>query len=350
MGFDAAVPTPRLRSSMNELPFADDLAEMLIDAAPDAMMLVDADGVIRLANDAAADIFDRTESDLVGSSVDQLVPDEHRAGHAALRDQYVSDPTRRPMGTGLRLSGRRSDGALFPVEISLSPISVNGVQMTIAAVRDVTDRRETMARLALLKDRERIARDIHDLVIQRIFAAGMSIQAVSGLVDAPAVRERLAEVTDNLDETIRQLRQSIFELGRFDEHQSLSSQLASIVDERAQHLGFAPELRIDGRLDDVPEFVADQVVATLTEALSNVARHAGATSARVEVVCSDGNVSLTVEDNGTGINREPKAKGGLSNMMWRAAELGGSCSVLPNEPEGTRLVWRVPLSASGSTA
>ena len=115
MGFDAAVPTPRLRSSMNELPFADDLAEMLIDAAPDAMMLVDADGVIRLANDAAADIFDRTESDLVGSSVDQLVPDEHRAGHAALRDQYVSDPTRRPMRTGLRLSGRRSDGAVFTV-------------------------------------------------------------------------------------------------------------------------------------------------------------------------------------------------------------------------------------------
>lgn len=321
-----------------------ELAGLLLSAAPDAMMLVDRDGVIRLANEAAEVVFGASQDALVGSSVELLVPDDLRAGHTAVREDYSANPTRRPMGTGLQLQGQRRDGSRFPVEISLSPVDMAGTVMTIAAVRDVSDRQETMARLALLRDRERIGRDIHDMVIQRIFAAGMSIQGLVGLVDSPEVRDRLNEITDGLDETIRQLRQAIFEIGQSDERQSLSSQLASVVNERAQHLGFAPELRVTGQLDDLPDFVADQLIATVTESLSNVARHADATEAQVTIKCTDGQVSLVVEDNGVGIARRPKTKGGLSNMMWRAAELGGSCAIEANEPSGTRLVWAVPLT------
>lgn len=321
-----------------------ELAGLLLSAAPDAMMIVDDGGIIRLANESAANMFRASEEQLVGSPVESLVPDGQRRGHVAVRERYMSDPTRRPMGTGLELQGQRRDGTLFPVEISLSPVDLNGTVMTIAAVRDVTDRQETMERLALLRDRERIGRDIHDMVIQRIFAAGMSIQAAAGLVDSPDVRDRLNEVTDGLDETIRQLRQAIFEIGQTDEQQTLSSQIASIVDERGQHLGFTPELRVNGQLDDLPDFVADQLIATLTESLSNVARHADATEARATIECSDGQVTLVVEDNGVGIARRPKTKGGLSNMMWRAAELGGSCSIQANSPSGTRLVWEVPVA------
>jgi len=321
-----------------------ELAGLLLSAAPDAMMLVDGAGVIQLANDAACAMFCVSDGDgLAGSPVELLVPDGQRSSHVEVRERYMADPSRRPMGTGLELRGQRSDGTRFPVEISLSPVDLNGTIMTIAAVRDVTDRQETMERLALLRDRERIGRDIHDMVIQRIFAAGMSIQAVVGLVESQDVRDRLSEVTDGLDETIRQLRQAIFEIGRSDDRQSLSSQLASIVDERGQHLGFVPELRVVGHLDELPEFVADQLIATLTESLSNVARHADATEARATIECTAGQVSLVVEDNGVGIARRPKTKGGLSNMMWRAAELGGSCAIEANEPSGTRLVWEVPL-------
>jgi two-component system sensor histidine kinase DevS len=320
-----------------------ELAGLLLSAAPDAMMIVDGDGVILLANDAATTMFRASEESLVDSAVELLVPDDVRAGHAGLRESYTGEPTRRPMGIGLQLQGQRCDGSRFPVEISLSPVDLDGVVMTIAAVRDVSDRQETMERIALLRDRERIGRDIHDMVIQRIFAAGMSLQAVVGSAGSQGVRDRLNEVTDSLDETIRQLRQAIFEIGQADERQSLSSQLASIVVERGQHLGFVPELSVVGQLDDLPDFVADQLIATLTESLSNVARHAEATEAYATIECTEGQISLVVEDNGVGIARSPKTKGGLSNMMWRAAELGGSCAIEANEPSGTRLRWEVPL-------
>lgn len=328
-----------------KVPVGVDLAEALLSAAPDAMMLVDGDGRIRLANEAARDLFGSEEAELLGSSVDSLVPDDSRATHAALRSGYAEEPERRPMGTGLELSGRRRDGTLIPVEISLSPVVIDGSPMTIAAVRDVTEARITTSRLTLLKERERIARDLHDMVIQRIFAAGMSIQGVIGMVDEPEIRDRLDDVTDTLDETIRQLRQSIFELGSFDDRQTLSSQITGLIEERSQHLGFVPELRIEGPVDELPEFVADQLVATLTEAMSNIARHADATSAIAVIECSGDRVSLMVEDDGVGIDPRPKARGGLSNMIWRAAELGGSCSIERAGPSGTRLVWLVPTNA-----
>ncbi|MGA9276248.1 PAS domain-containing sensor histidine kinase [Ilumatobacter sp.] len=340
---------PASGPTLSSPPLAADLARALLSAAPDAIMLVDADGRIRLANDAALGLFGCDEADLVGTPVDSLVPDEQRAEHAGLRHRYAEHPGRRPMGTGLQLSARRRDGSLVPVEISLSPIEYEGTSMTIAAVRDVTDARDTTARITLLKERERIARDLHDMVIQRIYAAGMSIQSVIGQVDSDATRDRLNDVTDTLDETIRQLRQSIFELGRTDDRRTLSSQIAALVDDRAEHLGFAPDLRIVGPMDDLPEYVADQLVALVSEAMSNVARHASATSARAVIESGGDYVSVVVEDDGVGIRSSPKAGGGLSNMIWRATELGGSCSIESIEPSGTRLVWRVPTGAQRPT-
>lgn len=321
----------------------DDLARKLLDASPDGLLLVDAAGVIRLANQEACALFGIGESEFVGTVVEELLPDEQRPSHVGLRRRYSANPRRRPMGSELRLEGQRRDGTRFPAEVSLSPVEIGDETFTVAAVRDVTERQQTLARVTVLRDRERIARDIHDMVIQRLFAAGMSLQGIDGLIESPVARDRLAGVIDELDETIRQLRNSIFELGQVDDPQSLSSQLAAIVSERARHLRFTPVVHIDGDLDDLAPIVAEQLVATLTEALSNVARHADATEARVDVIRSDERVELRVTDNGVGIGAVPKRRGGLSNMMWRAAGLGGSCSVSPAEPKGTVLDWRVPL-------
>ena len=311
----------------------DELASALLAGSPDGVLLVDHAGVIELANPAAASIFGRPVDDLVGLSVDELVPSEPHAANAR----------RRPMGTGLQLFGQHADGKLFPIEISLSPVDIDGVSYTIAAVRDVTERQEVQAHVALLQERERIARDLHDMVIQRLFAAGMSLQAIVPTAQPQLVADRIASTVGELDDTIRELRIAVFKLNDEEARRSLSSVVTDLVRDRSGTIGFPVELTIDGEIDDLPDYVGEQLVATVTEGLSNVTRHARATAAAVEIARRDGDVRLTIADNGCGIPQSPKRKGGLSNMMWRAAELGGTCAVGPNEPTGTRLVWAVPI-------
>ena len=139
------------------------------------------------------------------------------------------------------------------------------------------------------------------------------------------------------------MRSAIFQLGVPDARQSLVAHLAAVVDGRSEHLGFAPILRIIGDIDTVPDFVGEQLVATVTESLSNVARHANATQAEVTVVLDEGVLRLTVSDDGVGIARSPKPNGGLSNIVWRATELGGTCLVQAGQPTGTVISWHVPV-------
>ena len=321
----------------------DQFAAALIDASPDGLILVDPGGTITLANPVAASMFGHDVDQLIGTSVDDLVPLEYRRGHARHRASYADRPSVRPMASGLRLFGQTANGALFPVEISLSSVDIDGEQQTIATIRDVSDRQETAAQMAMMQDRERIARDIHDMVIQRLFAAGMNLQAIQGQAEPAIVGERIGTAIDDLDDTIRELRAAIFRLGQQGERRSVSAQITELVHERARHLGFEPTVRLAGDLDHVPDFVADQLIATLTEGLSNIVRHADASNADVHVDLTDDVLSLIIGDNGKGIPNEPKRSGGLSNMMWRAAELGGACTVGPNEPSGTRLHWHVPV-------
>ena len=316
-------------------------AGALFDSCPDAVILVADDGEILLANPISGSMFGRT--DLIGSSVDDLVPMEFRHAHPQLRADYGRHATIRPMGTGLRLFGQDAGGGLFPVEVSLSPIVIDGARCTIATIRDVSDRQAFATEMAMLQDRERIARDLHDMVIQRLFAAGMGLQAVQGQAQPPVVAERIATTITDLDETIRELRSAIFRLGHSTEHRSLSAQLTELVHDRARHLGFEPDLRLVGDIDHLPDFIADQLVATVTEGLSNVVRHAMATLATVYIEHVNGRLSLSITDDGRGLSDQPKQSGGLSNMMWRAAELGGSCTVGHNDPGGTLLSWKVPV-------
>ncbi len=319
------------------------IAVAMLEASPDGMLLVASSGEIRFANGAAVALFGYDSGGLNGVFVEALMPAAARADHVDRRTGYLETPTSRPMDTGLELFAQRADSSLVPVEISLSPIVVDGDQCTIVTVRDVSDRRRAAAKLALLSERERIARDIHDMVIQRLFAAGMQLQAVSSMAEPPAVAERMNSVVDELDDTIRELRNAIFQLGIPDADQSLANHLAVVIDGRRQQLGFVPELVIAGEIDGVPDFVGEQLIATVTESLSNVARHANATEAGVHVSLVDGVLQLTVSDNGIGIAGMPKPNGGLSNIVWRATELGGSCTVQSGVPSGTVIAWQVPV-------
>lgn len=319
------------------------IARELVDSSPDGLLLVDADGIIHLANPVATVLFGRTNDEMLGLSVDELVPPEFRESHPHRRKEFTASPSSRPMGTGLALFAQHSSGDMFPVEISLNHCTIDGEVFTIATVRDVTERQETASQLAMLRDRERIARDLHDMVIQRLFAAGMSLQAVQATAQPTMVAERIASTISELDDTIREVRSAIFRLGQHTEHHSVSAQITELVHERSRHLGFEPALKLSGDLDSLPDFIADQLVATVTEGISNVVRHASATSAALRIDQHDDQLVLTIVDDGVGLPNEPKRSGGLSNMMWRAAELGGSCTVGPAESGGTVLRWNVPI-------
>jgi signal transduction histidine kinase len=226
-----------------------------------------------------------------------------------------------------------------------------------AVALELAEGRADAERLALLRDRERIARDLHDLAIQRLYATGLSLQRVARTA-TPEVAEQLAAAVDEVDETISLVRTTIYRLQPGDlpgdpdgRRVGLRSRVITEVDAAAVSLGFGVRLRFEGPVDAlVPPDVAGHVVAVLREALSNVARHASATRAEARLAVTD-ELELVVRDDGTGIPPGVR-RSGLRNLEQRAHELGGSFVVEPVDPDaaqvGTRLVWRVPLPADGA--
>jgi PAS domain S-box-containing protein len=444
----------------------------LLDALPDALIMANEGGQILLVNRQTEALFGYDRRDLLGRSVEELLPERLRQVHRAHRTRYRAEPRVRSMGAGLTLFGRRRDGTEFPVEVSLSPMKSDAGLRVVAAVRDITERldseaeirtvmemldatrdgvlildadtlrftyvnqgaieqvgysrdefigmtmlhiapefderklrellaplergeatsttfttvhrhrdgsdrpveivlearlndegrphsyvkivrdiserlaAETLLRQAerdmmMLEDRERIARDLHDIVIQKLFAAGMSVQAVSSRVKEPESARRLATVVDDLDQTIREIRSAIFSLhaGRADS--GLRSEILRIVSEERNVLGFAPRVHFEGTIDAISDKIAGELLPTLREALSNVGRHADASAVEVFVDGSDG-VTLRVLDNGRGLPAETGGGNGIRNVTERATRLGGTCSIAGRPEGGTVLEWHVP--------
>jgi signal transduction histidine kinase len=201
--------------------------------------------------------------------------------------------------------------------------------------------------LAVVEDRERIARDLHDTVIQRLFATGLSLQAGVGLVhtDPDMAAGRVEAAIDDLDLTVKHIRTAIFglETARPDPG-ALRSRLLALMKEAGCALGFEPRVLLDGPLDTgVDPAVASDLLATLTEALSNVARHAKATSVDIEVVVDDVSITLRVTDDGIGPPSDDAPRGnGLRNMARRAEELDGTFELHRVDSGGTVLEWTVP--------
>ncbi|NGO82788.1 GAF domain-containing sensor histidine kinase [Streptomyces sp. 196(2019)] len=220
-----------------------------------------------------------------------------------------------------------------------------------ALALELAERRRAAERVSLLEDRDRIARDLHDLAIQRLFATGMTLQSARPFVERPEAAERLGRAIDDLDTTIKIIRSTIFGLRDHEptgDAPGLRTRVVQAVDAAAPSLGFPPALRMEGLIDtDVPQEVADQVVAVIVEALSNIARHAGADRAEAAVVAGGGALTVTVTDDGVGLP-EGAHGSGLRNLAERAGRLRGtfSATARPAPHHGTVLEWRVPLPAA----
>ncbi|MBM3674118.1 MAG: GAF domain-containing protein [Actinobacteria bacterium] len=222
------------------------------------------------------------------------------------------------------------------------------IALAAAAAVDNARLHAQVQELAIIEDRERIARDLHDKVIQRLFATGMSLQATQRLVVHKEAGDRVAAAIDDLDATVREIRSTIFAL-QHDSHRGLRSEVLDLAAEAESSLGFAPVVHFDGPVDSVvPHDVAEHVLASLREALANVGRHAGAH--RVDVLIDVGaDVVLRVADDGRGLTSvaaDEQSGHGLRNLAERAHALGGTCTVTDRPDGGVLLEWRAPLDAS----
>ncbi len=198
--------------------------------------------------------------------------------------------------------------------------------------------------LAVISDRERIARDLHDIVIQRLFATGLQLQGVAAMAGAGPLTERLDTSVADLDDTIKAIRGTIFEL-QDRRGESLRGAIRSLVKEYVPVLGFSPVVRTSGPVDTVvPPALGSQLLAVIREAISNVARHALADSAEIDVVVNDDRLELRVADDGVGLPAEV-SESGLRNVRRRAHDLGGTLEITPVGERGTVLRWQVPLDA-----
>jgi len=346
--------------------------DVLTQVADLAQQMCGADSVAVLRMTAG----DHLEVSLAtGPGTDQIhggeVPVEDSLAGLALRtrrpvvsDDVSADPrtsdrwrSHAPGGPGLfaPMGGVTSgSGVLALWRVKGSPPFPGALVDTVAAFAaqaalalELAERRRDADRMGVLEDRDRIGRDLHDLVIQRLFATGMVLEGATRIVDSPEVHSRIVRAVDSLDETIKDIRSTIFALQTRDSGRlapGLRARLLGVVEERGQALGFVPTLRMEGLLDTrIPDSVGGAMLATLREAISNVARHASAS--RVEVTASvDDEAVLRVRDDGVGISRDGR-RSGLRNLATRAADLGGCLRVEALAGGGTELEWRVPIDS-----
>jgi signal transduction histidine kinase len=201
--------------------------------------------------------------------------------------------------------------------------------------------------VAVFEERDRLARDLHDTVIQRLFAVGLSLQSMSGPVGQAGLADQLEKAISELDDTIRQIRSSIFELASSGPVGGIRHGILSLVRDLTPIVGFEIHVSFGGPVDSaVPGEIAEHLLATVREAVTNVGRHARATELSVSVSARDGVCRLSVVDNGRGIGDAARSEGGLGlvNMRRRAEKLHGELVIESSETGGTTLTWQVPLS------
>ncbi|MGW7517534.1 GAF domain-containing protein [Streptomyces sp. NPDC054796] len=358
-----------------------DATDVLSLIARRALEVAQADSACVLVPDLGANVLrvDVAVGELAAELSGQAVEYENtlaglaaRTGRPAVSADLRSDP-RAHAFPGLEdaygptvavplLARERVQGALRLSRLAeRSPFDVTEVGLLsdfagqAALALELARHRAESEQLALLHDRDRIARDLHDLAIQRLFATGMTLQSAGRLIDHPEASERVGRAVDDLDETIKIIRSTIFALRSSGEEAAggaggesggsalsgggagLRRLMTKAVATSAEALGFTPSLRMEGRVDtDIPEETADQVLAVLVEALSNVARHAHARRADVTLTV-DAHIVLTVTDDGVGVGESVPRTGGLANMRSRAELLGGTLEITPARLPGEHM-------------
>lgn len=241
----------------------------------------------------------------------------------------------------LILARSQGSGSYSKVVVEMSAIFGSHVALALELARTHRLREQIM----IFTDRDRIAKDLHDVVIQRLFAAGLSIQSLQRFITDKTASNRIRAVTTELDETIRELRNTIYSLRvSSGETELLSDLILRAVRNAAKPLAFAPRLNLAGPIDsEISEETAEHLLAVLSEGLSNAVRHSDAGAIEVSVDVNVEHVTLIIDDDGVGLGT-PEHRSGLTNMGQRAALLHGTLELESTSASGTRLIWRVPAA------
>jgi PAS domain S-box-containing protein len=335
----------------------DDSFGEFLEALPDAVLVSDRSGSITYANRLAARLSGYSGEELIGRSIEELVPERLRSAHEQHRHDYVEEsPVARPMGarTHMDIRFRRKDGSEFPADISLGPVQTERGLLVVTAVRDLTDRRrlegelrEASERDALMRDRERIGRELHDGVIQALFALGLSLQGVAELAgEGGHVRRRLEDSVAQIDTVIRDLRNYVFQLrpDALSVH-GFEGALRGITEEFERESGIPARVDLElQREQPALSTHAGDLLQLVREALSNVARHAGARTCRVRLEGTARRLVLEVVDDGCGFDadRSPAQGWGLRNLRERATAIGGRLEITSAPGRGTAVRLTVP--------
>jgi signal transduction histidine kinase len=300
------------------------------------------DESLAVGTSLAGQVMSSGESLVVDDVSDAVGSERHQAtsGHPALGPIMVV-PMRTADGNegALTLAWIRERAAEFyEVDVQLPQRFAEQAALALQVARA----RENAEKLTVFEDRDRIGRDLHDLVIQRLFAIGLGLQNTARMAGQPEVAGRVAGAVDDIDATIKDIRRSIFALSVAEDSADIRRSVSDLVERAARSLKVRPTLRFEGPVNAVVgPAVTTHLMAVLGEAVSNVVRHAEASDIQVTVGAADDEVMLVVRDDGKGI--PPNATfSGLQNIRERAEELGGACEIDSALGAGTTITWRVP--------
>lgn len=325
----------------------------LLDSAPDGMLVVGPEGKIIVANSQIEELFGYSHDELMGERPEILVPDEFKKAHLAHRAQYEGHPTIRAMGSGLSLKGRRKDGSEFPVEISLSPRLTSEGTLIVAAVRDISERLRLEAERRVLleaaqaqNERERIAMDLHDGIIQLVFGVALGLEIAAEEARGTAAEALIEKSIDQLNDVIRDIRGYIFELRPMFYGGNLADSLQHLVGAFRASSPIAIDLELDADVSGADDSIAVAIFQIAQEALANVRKHSRAKHVHLALRRRDDCIVARVADDGAGFDAAAeRAEGhrGLRNLASRANSVGGRLEIHSAVGHGTTISVSVPL-------